>query len=114
MSYRIYGTEIRLTRGDTFDAKIKIKMHNTKQLYVPKATDRIFFGVKKRLEDNVCVIYKQIPNDTLILHLDPEDTRYLECGNYWYDIQLSTIDGYVSTFITKSLFKLLEDICYND
>lgn len=114
MSYRIYGNEIRLTRGDTFDAKIKIKMRNTKDLYVPRTGDKIFFGLKKRTEDALCLIYKEIPIDTMILHLDSEDTKYLDFGNYWYDIQLTRPDGYVCTFITKSLFRLLEEVCYND
>lgn len=114
MSYSIYGNEIRLTRGDTFDAKIRIKMHNTKDLYIPRDGDKIFFGLKKRIEDTACLIYKEIPTDTLILHLDPEDTRYLDFGNYWYDVQLNRPDGFVSTFITKSLFRLLEEVCYND
>lgn len=114
MSYRTYGTEIRLTRGDTMDLKIKIRMHDTKELYIPRPTDKIFFGMKKRIEDDVCVIYKEIPRNTMILHLDSADTKNLECGNYWYDIQLTRADGYVSTFITKSLFRLLEEVCYNE
>lgn len=114
MSYSVRGTSITLTRGDTFDAQIYIKVSDTDYLYTPKPTDKIFFGVKKRTEDEYCVVYKEIPYDTLRLHLDSEDTRWLDVGNYWYDIQLTTIDGYVSTFITKSLFKITEEVCYND
>lgn len=114
MSYTIKGNIIHLTRGDTFDAKITIRQPETKQLYIPKDTDRIFFGVKKRIDDDFCVIYKQIPNDTLILHLDSDDTRYLDLGYYWYDVQLTTQDGTICTFIPKTQFKLTGEACYNE
>lgn len=114
MSYSIRGNVIRMTKGDTLDAKIRIRQPKTDQLYIPKDTDTIFFGLKKRIDDEFCLVYKQIPNDTLILHLDPEDTESLDVGNYWYDVQLSTQSGEIHTFIPKTAFKLLGEACYND
>lgn len=114
MSYRIYGNVIHLTKGDTLDVRVKIKQPRTEILYKPKDTDRIFFGLKKRIDDDFCLVYKQIPNDTLILHLDSEDTALLDIGNYWYDIQLKSQAGDVCTFIPLTQFKLLGEACYNE
>lgn len=114
MSYSIRGNAIRLTKGDTLDAKIRIRQPKIDEPYIPKSTDSIFFGLKKRIDDEFCLVYKQIPNDTLILHLDSEDTADLDVGSYWYDIQLTTQSGDVHTFIPKSPFKLLGEACYND
>ncbi len=49
-----------------------------------------------------------IPNDTLILRLESEDTAELPFGRYNYDIQLRMEDGTVDTFISDILDLLPE------
>lgn len=109
MSYSVNNTSIKLTRGDTL--KIKVDISNGDGTpYIPEDTDVIRFAMKKNYEDASPLITKIIPNDTLILQLDPIDTKSLEFGNYVYDIQLTNVAGEIDTFITKSSLKLAEEV----
>ena len=56
------------------------------------------------------LILKEIPNDTLILELEPNDTKPLAFGTYVYDIQITFEDGTVDTFITEAMFKLTPEV----
>lgn len=109
MSYSIKGTTINLTRGDTFMADIKIFQQNGDQ-YVPIEGDTIRFALKKAINNTEVLIEKDIPISTMMLVLNPEDTKKLEFGKYIYDIQLTKASGEVDTFITKSVFILDEEV----
>lgn len=109
MSYSIKGTTINLTRGDTFMADIKIFQQNGDQ-YVPVEGDTIRFALKKAVNNTEVLIEKDIPISTMMLVLNPEDTKKLEFGKYVYDIQLTKASGEVDTFITKSIFILDEEV----
>ncbi|MCD8150280.1 MAG: hypothetical protein LUE92_12150 [Clostridiales bacterium] len=109
MSYSIAGTTITLTRGDTFKALISITDANG-EAYTPVEGDSITFGVKANYTDDEVLILKDIPTDTMLLTLDPADTAGLDFGNYVYDIELTTSDGEVYTFITKSSFILTAEV----
>lgn len=56
------------------------------------------------------MILKQIPIDSMTLRIDPEDTKNLNFGTYVYDVELTTKDGIVDTFITPSSFKITEEV----
>lgn len=109
MSYDISGTTIRLTRGDTFMARIDISNPDG-SAYEPADGDVIRFALKKSYSDSKPLILKEIPVDTLLLVLDPADTKRLDFGRYVYDIQITMADGRVDTFITKATLKLTEEV----
>ena len=109
MSYSVSGTTITLTRGDTFMADITInKQDNTP--YIPVEGDSVRFAMKGSYEDAEPILTKDIPNDSLKLILEPEDTKELAFGQYIYDIQLTKASGEVDTFITKAKLKLTEEV----
>lgn len=110
MSYSVSGTTITLTRGDTFKAQISITDRNGNP-YVPKDGDKVRFAMKATYSDPEPLVNIDIPIDTLILVIQPEDTHGLPFGNYVYDIQLTKENGEVDTFITTSKLKLTEEIC---
>jgi hypothetical protein len=60
----------------------------------------------------VPLIWKSIPNETLRLFLDAEDTKRLsvECSPYVYDIQITMADGTVDTFIDRGKFIVTEEV----
>lgn len=109
MSYSIAGSTITLTRGDTFRATVNIT-DSKGHPYLPSMNDQIRFAMKKTYQDPEPLLIKDIPSDTLLLSLDPEDTKLLPFGNYVYDIQLTDEFGNVDTFITTSRLVLTEEV----
>ena len=110
MSYLINNDtkEIFLTRGDTL--KVTINLLKDGLLYQPEEGDVIRFAMKKNFDRRARVlINKVIPNDTLELHLEPEDTKKYNFGDYVYDIQITFANGDVYTFI-KGVIRLEEEV----
>lgn len=109
MSYSVKGTNITMTRGDTFSADICIYQPNGKPYNLAK-DDVIQFAMKKSAKDTTILILKDISIDTMKLVLNPDDTKDLDFGTYVYDIQLQKTTGEVYTFITKSYLTLTEEV----
>lgn len=110
MSYSIRGNNtIVLTRGDSLYLAVEMyKRDGTR--YYPNPGDVIRFALKKTVRDQECAILKEIPTDTMVLAILPEETKDLTFGDYVYDIQLTTASGDVDTFITKSQLILTEEV----
>ena len=114
--YTINKTTITLTRGDTFFAEVQIKRDN--EPYTPEVGDRVRFALKhSRLNPDGTdyretdpLILKEIPIDTMILRLDPEDTKPLGFGRYVYDIEITFANGIVDTFIDNARFELTPEV----
>ncbi len=109
MSYSVTGTTITLTRGDTFKAQISITDRSGNP-YVPVEGDSVRFAMKATYADPEPKVVVDIPIDTLILEIRPEQTKGLPFGNYVYDIQLTKASGEVDTFITTAKLKLTEEV----
>ena len=109
MSIHIKGTQITLTRGDTMRVQIVMTMDGTP--YVPEEGDVVRAAVKRRLlnaakteyVDPEPLITKEIPTDSLIWELEPQDTSGLGFGTYAYDVQVVFADGGVDTFLAGDL-----------
>ena len=107
--YKIKDYEVWLTRGDTFDPVVGMKtMDGT--IYTPVEGDVIRFGLKQNIMETECLIEKIVPNDTLVLQLDPEDTKPFQFGDYVYDIELKYASGRVDTFINNQPFHLVAEV----
>ena len=111
MSYSVKKTTITLTRGDTFKAQISLT-DSEGQPYEPVEGDHIRFAVKKSYSDpdTEVLIVKEVPIDTLILELEPLDTKELPFGEYVYDLQLTNAAGEVDTFIDRATLILTEEV----
>lgn len=109
MSYHISDTTITLTRGDTLKAYVNVTDSEGNK-YIPDQGDRIRFAMKKKTADSEPLVLKEIPTNTMLLVLDPEDTKSLDFGNYVYDIELTKANGEVYTFITVSKFNISEEV----
>lgn len=116
MSQKISKKAITLTRGDTL--RVKVDILKDDEEYTPVDGDVVRFALKhpdllndkSDYQDTTPLILKTIPNDTLILTLDPTDTKSLGFGEYVYDIQITFSDGTVDTFITAAKFTLTEEV----
>lgn len=105
----ITGTTITLTRGDTFEALVSATKRDGTQ-YIPVEGDVIRFAMKENYDDPRPLLVKDIPIDTMMLVLEPQDTADLNFGKYVYDIQLTKANGKVDTFISKATLKLSEEV----
>ena len=95
------GYDIILTRGDSLPLRLT-NLQKNDEPYTPDPEDSIRFAMKRRYKDpdEEVVVVKSIPTDTLILNIEPEDTKGLDMGKtYVYDIQITDKYGFVSTFI---------------
>lgn len=105
---KIYN--ITLTRGDSFSTTLNLTKGDEE--YVPSEGSTIRFAMKEKYADSVeTVLVKEIPIDTLVLAIDPEDTKSLPMKKkYVYDIQLTDETGkLVETFI-KGTFTIGEEV----
>lgn len=110
MTARISGKTITLTRGDTFKATIEI-FNEDGTVYTPIAGDTIRFAMKQSYNSSEIKILKDIPIDTLLLEIDPDDTKNLkQPAEYVYDIQLTHINGDIDTFIANGKFNIVEEV----
>lgn len=109
MSFKVRNNTIYLTRGDTFKAVITITNPDG-TVYHPAEGDSIRFALKEDVSDEECIILRDIPIDTMLLIIYPEDTKELEFGSYVYDIQLTKANGDIDTFITASKLKLTAEV----
>ena len=116
MSSSVDNNKITLTRGDTL--RVKISMKKGEEPYEPVAGDSLRFALKHpdlttdkgNFKDVEPLILKDIPTSSLVLTLNPEDTKNLKFGKYVYDIELTMADGAVDTFITAAPFILTEEV----
>lgn len=108
---KIEDNTITITRGDTLETTVGISLQSGES-YVPAVGDKIRFALKSAYRDNDPLIVKAIPNDTLILRLEAEDTKLLTARRnpYVYDVELTTPDGTVDTFIANGSFYVLEEV----
>lgn len=106
---KIRNNKISITRGDTLETKVSIMMRNGED-YIPSEEDQIRFALKQDYDDEEPLIVKVIPYDTLILRLEAAETKELEVGRYVYDVELTTPDGFVDTFIDKQSLTITEEV----
>lgn len=109
MSYSVKNNVITLTRGDTFKSVVEMRYPDGTP-YTPNDGDQIRFALKKKISDTTPLIIREIPTSTMLLQLVPEDTKLLDFGDYWYDIQMTKQNGDVDTFITKTKFVITEEV----
>ena len=107
--YKVENNTITLTRGDSFYSEIEIK-NPDKSDYTPQEGDSIRFALKKHYTDPEPLIVKNIPTDSLLLALEPDDTKELPFGRYVYDIELTKANGDVDTFIYEEVFELAKEV----
>ncbi len=108
MSHSISGTNITLTRGDTLF--LKINMEKDGESFTPEEGSVVRFAMKSSYEDDEPILLKDVPIDTLLLEIEPNDTKPLTMKKtYVYDIEYTDADGHVDTFI-KGKFKISEEV----
>lgn len=107
--FKIKNNKISMTRGDTLKCKIVVTGPDGQE-YIPQEGDKILFAVKKTSSDKECLFTVDVPYDTCLLHIKPEDTKDLEFGTYKYDMSITLSNGDVHTFIEVTDLIITEEI----
>ena len=117
MAWKIDNTTITLTRGDSFSLQINLKVNG--EPYTPINGDIVKFTLKRNAMDSRRTKYldekplisKQIPYDTMVLELIPNDTKKLPFGEYVYDLEITfAVTGRVYTFINNAIFNIAPEV----
>lgn len=105
------NNKITLTRGDTAILKIAIT-DKEGEAYTPGVGDEIRFAMKKNYTDENVLVRAEavIDGSDITITILPEHTKFLAYGSYKYDIQLTTGDGVVDTFIDRATIELTEEV----
>ena len=99
---------ISLTRGDSLYLDVSFTVDGAP--YVPGEGDTVRFAMKKCIEDDECLILIDIPIETMVCHIEPEDTKNLDFDVYWYDISLTTAIGDVYTPIGPAKSRITKEV----
>lgn len=112
--FKIYeDNSIELIRGDSAEFDIEVILvvdedTDEQEPYVIEAGDVLVFTVKKSPYDSAYAIQKTGDQITL----DPDDTKNLPFGLYWYDVQLTHDGDVVDTIIPPTVFRLLKEVTW--
>ncbi len=112
----VKGNRIEMTRGDTLLLRVKVTVGGVP--YTPMPGDSVRFALKrddmdyykKQFKDASPLVLRDIPTDTMLLRLEPEDTKGLDFGDYVYDVQLTFASGFVRTFIADARLTLCREV----
>ena len=105
----VTGNQIYLTQRDSAYLQIVLK-DNSGNEYTPYAGDKIYFKVRKNIFGDTIILAKEIPKDTLVLELTPEDTANLEITSYRYEVEVSTLQGQNFTVINDGIIYIGPDV----
>lgn len=109
--FKIQGTTMYLTRGDTLDVTVTI-LQSDGSVYTPDPEDKVRFAAKSSYKDQRTILNVDIPIDTLRLRVESEDTKKFTARKepYVYDIQLTKEDGTVDTFIDCAQLYITDEV----
>lgn len=101
--YKIDGTTITMTRGDTVRLRFPLDLDDEE--YELQQGDAVRFAINTSGHEDEPILEKALDGYDLVL--DPADTKDLEFGTYLYDVQITFAEsGDVVTYIAKARLKL--------
>lgn len=103
------GNTIHLTRGDSAVLLLKIRKNDDTE-YELQAGDSVLFTVKNSVYDTAVIIQKKLIDG--VIKLNPDDTKNLQYGTYYYDVELTQSDGFVATVIGPQKLIIEPEVTY--
>lgn len=101
---KIEGNEIKVTRGDSLAIELTLKKGDEE--YIPEEGDKIRFAISDRYKGEAGYklhLTKEIPHDTMLIRLTPQETSDFRYKKYNYDIEITYASGEVDTFISSHI-----------
>lgn len=79
--------------------------------YTPKEGETLRFAMAKKwgASQEECAVIRDINTQDLKLYFYPEDTKDLKFGDYKYDLEYTTADGFVDT-ILRGIVTVSEEV----
>lgn len=103
------NNNISITRGDSAIFALKIEKADGEPYKIGEG-DTVIFTVKKSTFDKDIITQKTVVNG--VITINPDDTKSLEYGTYYYDVELTRADGFVSTVISPHKFIVEQEVTY--
>ena len=103
------GNTIHLTRGDSAVLLLKIRKDDETE-YELQAGDSVLFTVKNSVYDTAIIVQKKLADG--VIKLNPDDTKNLQYGTYYYDVELTQSDGFVATVIGPQKLIIEPEVTY--
>ena len=103
------NNNISITRGDSAIFALSIKKDDGSPYEIAEG-DTVIFTVKKSTFDTKIITQKKVVDG--VVRLNPDDTKDLEYGTYYYDVELTQADGFVSTVISPHKFIVEQEVTY--
>lgn len=100
---------IHLTRGDSAVLLLKIRRDDETE-YELQAGDSVLFTVKNSVYDTAVIMQKKLTDGAI--KLNPDDTKNLQYGTYYYDVELTQSDGFVATVIGPQKLIIEPEVTY--
>ena len=109
----INGTTVYHTHGDSLFLTFPLVNAEDGTPYVIQQGDTVTFLLRKE-PGRAPVITKNIPTDTLLLHVTAAETEALGKGvingHYVYDVKLTTAEGHVDTVINLADLYITDEV----
>ena len=108
--------DLWITRGD--DAYLDLEIRQSTfpyDIYKFVNGDVAVLSVRKSRDEDIDdnnPILLQIPLKEGKFHIRPEDTEFMNFGNYSYDVQITFADGRINTVIGPNIFRILPEVTY--
>lgn len=108
---KVKNNNISITRGDSGVVKV-LPTNPDGTPYTVKEGDSIVLTVKTDTSTSKAIISLPVVDGQAVFK--PAHTKGLKYGAYVYDVQLTTAEGDVYTFIPPHTFKILEEVTFDD
>lgn len=106
---RCERNDIHMTRGDSALLSLSVEREDGEP-YEIQTGDSVLFTIKKSVYDTAIVVQKKLAGG--LIRLNPEDTKSLKYGTYYYDVELTQPNGFVATVIPPSRFIIEPEVTY--
>ena len=103
------NNNISITRGDSAIFALTVKKADGEPYKISEG-DTVIFTVKKSTLDDKIITQKKVVKG--VITLNPDDTKNLEYRTYYYDVELTQADGFVSTVISPHKFIVEQEVTY--
>lgn len=107
--FKTAQNNIYMTRGDSAVFHLDILDPSSNPYDIPNGTS-LLFTVKSDTETTAIMLQKSVIDGNITIN--PADTSALDYGDYVYDVQMVLPDGYTSTIISPSLFRLMQEVTF--